>query len=169
MVADTRVASKRIGIRILFRVPVRAAVVIVMSGLVQTVSVTPLAVADPIDEVRAGVTQMRGGSSCGGFRSDPLVERTAYLVNQSVDRWIDHTIRFPPIDNPLPLLKDLGYRGSKAAMGLGASKNLGDAIKGMLLEGWAAIPDCSYTDYGVSILLNKTKNYFLTAVVVAGA
>ena len=54
-------------------------------------------------------------------------------------------------------------------MALGASKNEADAIKGMLLEAWAAIPDCSYTDYGLSILMNKSRNEFLTALVVAGA
>jgi hypothetical protein len=97
------------------------------------------------------------------------VERTANLVNESVDGWIDNIKTFPPIDKPLPILKDLGYRGGKAAMALGASKTEAGAIKGVLLEGWNTIPDCSYTDYGVSVLHNKTRNEILTALVLAGA
>lgn len=164
---DVATAASGTRIRALSRLSIISSVLIVFAGPLQ-VAISPKALAEPIDNARAAVMQARGGS-CGALRSEPLVERAAYLVNQSIDGWIDHTIRFAPIDKPLPILKDLGYPGGKAAMALGASKNEADAIKGMLLEAWAAIPDCSYSDYGVSILMNKSRNEFLTAVVVAGA
>jgi len=36
-----------------------------------------------------------------------------------------------------------------------------------LLQGYVKIPDCSYTDYGVSALFNKSKNMILTTIVLA--
>lgn len=165
--SDAQAASERIGTLNLSRLLGQVSISGVLLGTVATVSVTPSAVADSVESLRAAVTQGRG-TSCGGLRSEPLVERTANIVTQSVDKWIEHTTSFSPVNDALPILKDLGYPGGKAVLLQGASKAEADAIKSTLLEGWAAIPDCSYKDYGVSVVHNETRNEFLTAVVLAG-
>jgi len=128
----------------------------------------PSAVADPVASLRAAVLQARG-QSCGELRSDPLVEQAAQNVNRSTDEWLSFTARAVPVPDPLPLLHDLGYDGGKATMVLGAGNTEADAIKGLLLQGFDKIPDCAYTDYGVSVVKNETSGYFLTALVLAGA
>lgn len=71
------------------------------------------------------------------------------------------------MDDPLPLLKDRGFGGKKARLVQGAGRTSTDAIKGLLLEGYLDIPDCSYTEYGVSLIRNRTTNYVLAAMVLA--
>ncbi len=131
-----------------------------------SVSTAPSVVADPSDSLRAAVMAARG-ASCGPLRSDQMVEQTAEEVNQSTDRWIDHAARAAPVPDALPVLRDLGYGGSKAAMLFGAGKTDGDSIKALLLQGYLKIPDCSYTDYGASTLHNKSKDLILTTIVLA--
>ncbi|KMV23816.1 hypothetical protein BMW24_001185 [Mycobacterium heckeshornense] len=126
----------------------------------------PPAVADSADSLRAAVGSVRS-ASCGPLRPDPLVERTAEDVNRSTAAWLDHTGRVAPVDDPLPLLKDRGYGGKKARLLQGAARTTADAIKALLLEGYLEIPDCSYTDYGASVIRNRTTNYVLTAIVLA--
>jgi hypothetical protein len=50
----------------------------------------------------------------------------------------------------------------------GAAKTDGDAIKATILQGFAKLPDCSYTDFGVNALHNAKKDMILTTVVLAG-
>jgi hypothetical protein len=142
-----------------------AAVAAVLLGA--SVALAPSAVGDTADSLRAAVTQLRG-SSCGGLRSNPIVEQAALNVNQSTDKWVDFTARAVPVPDAVPLLKDLGYGGSKAAMVFGAGQTEARAMKGLLLEGYKDIPDCSYTDFGASVLTNQTNGNFLMAVVLAG-
>jgi hypothetical protein len=132
-----------------------------------SVSTAPLAVAGTGDSLRAAVAAARG-TSCGALRYDPIVEQSAQKVNETTDKWINHASRAVPETNALPLLKDLGYRGTKAAILSGASKTDGDAIKGLILQGHLTIPDCSYTDFGVGAMRNETKGMILTTVVLAG-
>lgn len=126
----------------------------------------PSALADSADSLRAAVSSVRS-ASCGPLRPDPLVEHTAEDVNRSTATWLDHAGRVAPVDDPLPLLKDRGYGGKKARLVQGAARTTADAIKALLLEGYLEIPDCSYTDYGVSVIRNRTTNYVLTAIVLA--
>lgn len=123
------------------------------------------ATADPSDPLRAGVVGARAGS-CAPLRPDPLIDQVAREVNESTDKWVDHTGRTPPVADALPLLKDLGYGGSKAAI-LSSAGTTVNAVKALLLEGYAKIPDCSYTDYGVSVLQNASKKITLMTVVLA--
>jgi hypothetical protein len=131
-----------------------------------TVSMAPSAVADSSDTLRAALLAARG-ASCGPLRSDPLVEKTAAEVNASNDKWLNHEARVVPEPDALPRLKDLGYGGSKAAILIGAGATDANSIKALLLQGYLKIPDCSYTDYGVSALHNTSKDMILTIVVLA--
>jgi hypothetical protein len=134
------------------------------------ITLAPPAVADAIDSLKAAVTASRAGSSCGPFRSDPVVDRVAEVINKSVNDWLDHTATHAPIEDPRPGLKELGYRGSKGVFVGGVSKKTdADAIKGALLEGYDKIPDCSYTDLGVSMRRNEGSGFYLVALVLAGA
>jgi len=141
--------------------------VAVLAFTTATVSMAPSAVADSSDTLRAALLAARG-ASCGPLRSDPLVEKTAAEVNASNDKWLNHEARVVPEPDALPRLKDLGYGGSKAAILLGAGATDANSIKALLLQGYLKIPDCSYTDYGVSALHNTSKDMILTVVVLAG-
>lgn len=128
---------------------------------------SPPAVANSVDSLRAAVMSVR--PSCGSPRSDPLVEQAAEIVNRSTDEWLDHTGRAAPVPAPLPILKDLGYGGGKAVQVEGAGDTDADAITGLLLIGYDILPDCTYTDYGVSMIRNQTTGHYLATVVLAGA
>jgi len=108
-------------------------------------------------------------ASCGALRSNPTVDHAAEIVNRSTDRWLDHTGRAVPVPDPLPVLKDLGYAGGRAMQVQGAGDTEAKAIEGLLLVGYDKIPDCSYTDYGVSVMQNQATGHYLTVVVLAGA
>jgi hypothetical protein len=137
-----------------------------MPFLAATVLLPPPAVADSADSLRVAVGSVRS-ASCGPLRPDPLVESTAEDVNRSSAAWLDHAGHVAPVDDPLPLLKDRGFGGKKARLVQGAGRTSADAIKGLLLEGYLDIPDCSYTEYGVSLIRNRTTNYVLAAMVLA--
>jgi hypothetical protein len=130
------------------------------------VCISPSAVASAGDSLRAAVATARG-SACGPLRSDPVVDQAAVAINETTDKWINNASRAVPETNALPLLKELGYGGSKAAILSGAAASDGDAIKALLLQGYVKIPDCSYADFGVSALYNAKKHLILTTVVLA--
>jgi hypothetical protein len=131
-----------------------------------SVSVAHSARADTGDDLRAAIAAARG-TACGPLRSDPVIDQAAAAINGTTDKWINNASRAVPETDALPLLKELGYGGSKATILSGAAKNDGDAIKGLLLEGYAKVPDCSYADFGVSALYNAKKDMILTTVVLA--
>jgi hypothetical protein len=100
---------------------------------------------------------------------NPVVEKAAAIINQSTDDYIDHLSTYQPITDPMPGLKDLGYGGNKAALLQGALSNEADAIKGALIQGHAAIPDCSYTDLGIDVRRNEDTDNLLVVYLLAGA
>jgi hypothetical protein len=124
--------------------------------------------ADAVAVVRAALASARAGSSCGQLRSDPIVEQAAVRVNQIANDWLNHAAPQVPIDDALPGLKILGYSGSKATMLQGAARNETDALKGLLLEGYKSLADCSYKDYGANVLFNERTGYYLSIAVLAG-
>jgi hypothetical protein len=144
----------------------RGIFVAVLAFTTATVSMAPSAMADSSDTLRAALMAARG-AACGPLRSNPLVEKTAAEVNASNDKWLNHDARVAPESDALPRLKDLGYGGSKAAILIGAGATDANSIKALLLQGYLAIPDCSYTDYGVSAVHNTAKDMILTTVVLA--
>jgi hypothetical protein len=131
------------------------------------VSMAQSARADTGDDLRTATAAARG-AGCGPLRSDPTIDQAAAAINETTDRWIDNAARSVPETDALPLLKELGYGGTRAAILSGAAENPGDAIKVLLLQGFAKISDCSYTDFGVGSLYNAKKNMILTTVVLAG-
>jgi hypothetical protein len=146
----------------------RMAAAVAISIIGAGVSLAPPAAADSVDSLRSAVMQSRG-SSCGGLRSEPLVEQAALNVNQSVQQWLNNAARSQPVPDAVPLLKDLGYGGTKATMIFGAGRTDAAAIKGLLLEGYDKVPDCTYTDFGASAITDQTSGRILMAVVLAGA
>jgi hypothetical protein len=150
-----------------FRPSIRSAALLVTT-LFAAVVPAPPARADSLDTAKNAVVSLRDGTSCAPLRDNPLVEQAADVVNRSTDDYLDHTATRIPIEDPLPGLKDLGYGGSKAIALFGSHSNPADALKGALLEGYAAIPDCSYTDFGLSMLRNKSTGYMLVTIVLAG-
>lgn len=134
--------------------------------LVSSVAMAPSAVADPVDSLRGAVLSARG-PSCGNLTSDPLLEQAAAQINKQTDRWLDEDLSVPPTDDPLPLLKDLGYGSDKVRMLQGAGFTDANAIKGLLLQGYLDLTDCAYTKYGANVVRNYTTNYFLATVMIA--
>jgi hypothetical protein len=143
-----------------------AAVVAAMAILTASILLAPPAIANSADALRSAMMSVRS-ASCGPLRSDPLVEKTAEIVNRSEDLWLNQDGRAVPLSDPLPTLKDLGYGGAKATQFQGAAHNESASIKGLLIEGYLAWPDCSYRTYGVSVLKNRTTDYILSVVVLA--
>jgi hypothetical protein len=133
------------------------------------VSRAPSVLADSEENLTDALASARAGTSCGPLRSDPIVGRVADKITQSNNDWLDHTATQVPISDPLPGLKILGYGGGKAKALQGAGKTEANAIKGVLLEGYDKIPDCSYTDYGVSMQRNERTGWYLGTAVLAGA
>jgi hypothetical protein len=96
------------------------------------------------------------------------VDQVAANVNNSTNLWLDHAARAQPVPDALPLLKDLGYPGSKATILNGAAQNEADSIKALILQGYNKIPDCSFRDVGISVMRGNAAGWILSAVVLAG-
>jgi hypothetical protein len=131
--------------------------------------VAPSALADSVGHLQDAMATARGGTSCQPFSYNPVVEKAAGIINRSTDDYINHISTYQPITDPMPGLKDLGYGGNKAALLQGALSNEADAIKGALLQGHVAIPDCSYTDLGIDVRRNEVTDNILVVYVLAGA
>ncbi len=151
------------------RGPWVTAPLVIVTVLAAALSLTPSARADPEANLRDAVASARSGTSCASLRYDPVVEQVAQIINRSTDDYLNHAATRVPILDPLEGLKDLGYGGTKAHLLQGASKSDALAIRGAVLQGYGAIPDCSYTDFGLSVRRNETTGYNLASVVLAGA
>lgn len=145
-----------------WRVAAALAVGLTTAGLVGA----PPAAADWTENLRSAVAAARG-SSCE-LRSDPIIDNAAQGINESTDKWIDNASRAVPETDALPVVNDFGFNASKATILSSAANNEADAIKALLLQGFAEIPDCSYTAYGVSTTYNAKKDNILMTAVLAG-
>lgn len=146
-----------------------ASVIMAVSLIAFGLAPAPAARADVSDNLRSAVAQVRAGTSCGAFRSDPVAEQVAAKINQSTQDYMEHRANQTPIDDPLTGLKILGYQGSRATLLQGASMSDADSIKALILQGYDRLPDCTYTDFGANMQQNERTGYWLTAVVLAGA
>ena len=135
-----------------------------------SVLLAPNAVAQPAPELAQVVTAVRSSFSCPPLKYNATVEHAAEIINQSTYAYLNHTAENVPADDPHPtaILKDLGIDSSRALSLQGAAHDEAGAIKGVLLQGRTAIPDCSYTDFGVSLLHEEQTNYVLAVVVLVG-
>lgn len=129
----------------------------------------PSATADPAPNLTEAMVSARSAAPCGPMRYDPIAEHAAEIINRSTEGYLNHTARNVPADepHPMPILKDLGSDAGKV-MSLQGAGNEVDAIKGVLLEGHDAIPDCSYDRFGVSLIHDAETGYSLAVVVLAG-
>jgi hypothetical protein len=131
------------------------------------IAVAPPATASTTDLLREAVVAARG-AACGPLRPDPVVDKAAEEINETTDEYINFAARAVPETDALSPLKDLGYGGSTAAILSSAAQTDANAIKALLLQGYAKIPDCSYRDLGVSTLYNAKRDLILATVVLAG-
>lgn len=129
-------------------------------------ALAPPAQAGTVDKLRAAVDATRE-ASCGPLHVDPIVQQAADVINESNDVWLDHGSRAVPVPDAMPLLQDLGYPGSKSVILYGAGKNEANSIKALLLQGYREIPDCSYSDVGVSVLQGNSAGWIMSTVVLA--
>ena len=145
----------RIGLRAIVRstavgARVKAFLSSVMITAVLAVSLAPTSVADATANLRSQVDAARGG--CPPLQSDPVLNDVAQRANGETQSYIEHTARFEPFEDPMPVLRDLGYKAGKAKLIPGYADIEAKATRGVIVHGWQAIPDCTYTKYGVNVL-----------------
>jgi hypothetical protein len=128
------------------------------------------AIAGPAPEVARAVASARGGAPCGPLNYNSRVEQAADIVNRSTFTYLAHTAENVPADSthPTAIVKDVGIDTTKVISLQGAGHVEGDAIKGLLLEGRDAIPDCTYTDFGASHLYEPESDYNLVVTILVG-
>jgi hypothetical protein len=136
-------------------------------AMVVTTSLAPLSLADPTDNLRTKVEAARGG--CPPLRQDPILDNVARRADNETRAYTEHTARFEPFEDALPVLHEIGYKAGKAKLLAAYAHDVPTAIHGAILFGWEAIPDCTYTSFGADILDNtKSAGYVLAAVILAG-
>ena len=126
----------------------------------------PVAQADPQSNLRESVAIARN-ATCAPLNSQPAIERAAQRINESTDDYYRHVQPMQPISATKPALEEAGYDASKATALFGYGANETDAIHGAVLEGFSSLPDCSYTDFGVSVIQNTDLGYTMTTIVLA--
>lgn len=130
------------------------------------------AMADPASELQHVIASARGGASCGPLNYNPTVGKAADIVNRSTYTYLNHTAENVPADNthPVAIVKDLGINTDKVSSLQGAAHghDVSNAIKNILLQGRKDIPDCSFTDYGASLLYEPDTDFTLAVVVLVG-
>jgi hypothetical protein len=132
----------------------------------------PAAGADPGADLRSAVAAKRG--SCPALQSDPILDSVAQRANLETRAYANHTARFQPMEDPMPMLRQLSYPAGKAKLlsGFASTQKFADAaqkaIYGAALFGWDTIPDCTYTKYGADVLTDAGTGNTVAAVVLAG-
>lgn len=149
-----------------FRGTMATTCLVATAGTVVGVALSPSASADATESLREAVAAARP-AGCAPLRADPVIDEAAREINETTNRWINNTARAVPETNALPVLKDLGYNGTKASILSGAAPAAANAIKVTLIQGFKELPDCSYKDFGVSTMYNAKKDMILTTVVLA--
>ncbi|MDT5000775.1 MAG: hypothetical protein QOK12_2880 [Mycobacterium sp.] len=125
-------------------------VAVSLLGAVAATVTAPAATADPLSSLTSAVDTIRGASSCPPLQPDPLVQRAAEMAMKATSDYISHRSAAVPFTDPMPALKTIGYTGGKALLLSGYGADETDAIHGLVLQGRELIPDCAYTQYGVS-------------------
>ena len=133
---------------------------------VVAISLAPTAAADVTADLTATVDGARGG--CPALQSDPVLTDAAIRATSETQAYVEHAARFIPFEDPMPVLREMGYNAGKAKLVVGYGDSQDKAIRGISVLGWDTIPDCSYTKYGLSALYGARGDYVLTAMVLAG-
>lgn len=129
-----------------------------------------MAWAAPAIGIEQAVVEARGNPGCGTLHHNDTVEQAADIVNRSTYDYLSHRTGDVPADerNPTAILKDLGITTTQAISLQGAAKSEADAIKGALLQGYKAIPDCTYSEIGTSRLYEEQSGYVLVVIILVG-
>ncbi|MCP3810895.1 hypothetical protein NLX62_00835 [Mycobacteriaceae bacterium Msp059] len=149
----------------------RITVAAIMTALA-AVSLAPAAAADPTADLRSAVAAKRGG--CPALQSDPVLEGVAQRANIETQNYANRTARFQPMEDPMPMLRQLSYPAGKAKLlaGFASAQKFPDAeqkaIYGAALFGWDTIPDCTYTRYGADVRTDTNTGNSTAAIVLAG-
>lgn len=141
------------------------AAVAILTG-VPAIVLAPLSSADPIADMRSAVAAKRAG--CPALQSDPVLDEVAQRADLETQNYADHTARFKPMEDPMPMLRQLSYPASKAKLLAGFADAPQKAVDGATLFGWDTIPDCSYTRYGADVTTNTNTGNSTAAIVLAG-
>jgi hypothetical protein len=135
-------------------------------SVVLAISLASTATADVTEDLRASVNGARGG--CPALQADPVLNDAAIRATSETEAYIEHTARSIPFEDPMPVLREMGYNAAKAKLVVGYGDSQEKAIRGVNVLGWNTIPDCSYTKYGLSAVYGARGDYVLTAMVLAG-
>ncbi|WP_111510848.1 hypothetical protein [Mycobacterium kyogaense] len=126
----------------------------------------PSAAADATASLRTQVDALRG--TCPPFQLDPVLNDLALRANTETTAYKEHTARFIPFEDPLPVLHEMGYQAGKAKLHVGYGDSADKAILGVTIFGWETLPDCTYTRYGLNVMDHADRGYVLAALVLAG-
>ena len=126
----------------------------------------PAAEADSTADLKSAVDSARGG--CPALQQDSTLDAVAARANNETNAYIQHTAKFVPFEDALPVLHDLGYPAGKAKLLAGYGDADTKAVQGVVSQGFLAIPDCSYSKYGMNTFESGDGSYSLAAVVLAG-
>ncbi|WP_207552801.1 hypothetical protein [Mycolicibacterium fortuitum] len=103
-----------------------------------------------------------------------MLEGVAQRANLETQNYANRTARFQPMEDPMPMLRQLSYPAGKAKLlaGFASTQKFPDAeqkaIYGAALFGWDTIPDCTYTRYGADVLTDANTGNTAAAIVLAG-
>ncbi len=137
------------------------------AALVLTLAAAPTAAADTTSDLRAAVLGVRAG--CPSMQADSTLDKVAERANYETQAYYTHTAQSIPFEDPMPELRDLGYHANKAKLIPSYGDSVEKAIGGITMAGFQAIPDCSYTRYGVNVLDNSSSaGYVLAALMLVG-
>ena len=157
------------GLRSMWVLMVRGGIGAVLSAT--AVLFAPCAAADRAPAVEQAVASARSAAPCGPLHYNSTVEHAADIINRSTFAYVNHTAENVPADqvHPTEITKDLGIAADKVISLQGAGHKQADALKGVLLEGRNEIPNCSYTEFGASLLYEEQSDFTLVVVVLVGA
>ncbi|MCV7335909.1 MULTISPECIES: hypothetical protein [Mycolicibacterium] len=136
------------------------------------ITFAPSAHADPTEDLRSAVAAKRG--DCPALQADPVLEGVAQRANLETQSYANRTARFQPMEDPMPMLRQLSYPAGKAKLlaGFASTQKFPDAeqkaIYGAALFGWDTIPDCTYTRYGANVVTDPNTGNTTAAIVLAG-
>ncbi|MGU3650727.1 hypothetical protein [Mycolicibacterium sp. A43C] len=143
-----------------------------MVGVLGVVAITapPNAAAQPDSPLALAITASRAAAQCAPLRYDPQVEHAAQIINDSTRAYIDHTAESIPIDDvhPLALTRDLGISGDAVYSLKGSGYSEGNAIKGLVVQGFKEIPNCAYDRFGVDVRDEPNSGYSLAIALLVG-
>ncbi|MCV7065927.1 hypothetical protein H7H51_09700 [Mycolicibacterium farcinogenes] len=146
-------------------------IAVMMTAVVATL-LAPAASADPTSDLRSAVAAKR--DSCPALQSDPVLDGVAQRANLETQNYANHAARYQPMEDPMPMLRQLSYPAGKAKLlaGFASVQKFADAeqkaIYGAVLFGWDTIPDCTYNRYGADVLTDGTTGNTTAAIVLVG-